>query len=179
MKRYYNSFFLLLACLTTLHVLPIGYAAELHAAQQSTITTALTWEEVVEYAQETLPQEGVLIVQDDGFVYVDVDDDYIHALFPLLGLEEEGFDEPPYFRNSSSPGAHISVFYVDERIEPEEVGQTFHFELREIVVISAGKANYAILQVYSPELEELRAKYGLKPKLQGHEFHISLAKKKF
>ena len=38
--------------------------------------------------------------------------------------------EPPYFRSKDAPGAHINIFYVDENIQPEEVGQTFQFELK-------------------------------------------------
>lgn len=37
--------------------------------------------------------------------------------------------------------------------------------------------SYAILRVKSPELEKLLLKYGLKPKLQFFEFHITIAKK--
>lgn len=61
---------------------------------------------------------------------------------------------------------------------PEEVGQYFHFELKQIVIVKPTKdTSYAVLQVESPELEKLREKYGLRPKLFGHEYHISLAKK--
>src|ERR1700722_1767504 len=66
---------------------------------KSTLETAYpSWEEVVNYARKNLPQEGVLVAKSDGFVYLKVDDAYIHALFPLLGLREEGYTEPPYFR---------------------------------------------------------------------------------
>ena len=96
----------------------------------------------------------------------------------MLGLEEEGFREPPYFRTPEAPGAHISVFYVDEHIHPKEVGQTFHFKLNDIVIVHPSRtASYAVLQFEAPELEALRKKYGLSPKLHGYEFHISLAKK--
>lgn len=138
----------------------------------------ITWSEVVDYARENLLLEGELIVKSDGFGYIKVDDEYIHSLLPMLGLAAEGFREPPYFRSPDSPGAHISVFYVDEHIIPDEVGQTFHFELKEIVIVqSSYTTSYVVLQVASPELEKLREKYGLEAKLHGHEYHISIGKK--
>lgn len=137
-----------------------------------------THQEVVDYAQKHFSTEGQLIVKSDGFGYLKVDDEYIHTLFPLLELTEEGYKKPPYFRTEEAPGAHISVFYVNENIIPEEVGQYFHFELKQIVIVKPSKDTcYAVLQVESPELEKLREKYGLSPKLFGHEYHISLAKK--
>lgn len=140
----------------------------------------LSWPEVVAYAKKHLPQEGVLVRNPDGFTYIKVDDAYIHDLFPMLNLKEEGYTEPPYFRSPEAPGAHISVFYVDEKILPEELGRTFPFELNDIVIVKPKKdTSYAVLQVTSPELEALRVKYGLSPKLHGHEYHISIAKKVF
>lgn len=122
--------------------------------------------------------KGELVMQADGFCYLKVDDAYIHELFPMLGLEKDGFKLPPYFRTADAPGAHISVFYVGEHIRPEEVGQYFHFELKKILIVNPSKdTSYAVLQIYSPELEFLREQHGLSSKLFGHEFHISLAKK--
>ncbi len=138
-----------------------------------------SWQEVLAYAQENLPKEGTLIVKSDGFGYIDVDDDYIHQLFPLLGLEEEGFIKPPYFRTPEPIGAHISVFYVAENIIPEEINESFSFELERIVVVKpTADKSYVILEVKAPELEKLREKYGLSPKVFGQEYHISLAVKK-
>lgn len=144
----------------------------------SSLEANSSWQDVIKYAQENLSLEGQLIVKSDGFGYIKVEDDYIHVLFPMLGLEEDGFKEPPYFRTEEAPGAHISVFYVDENIIPEEAGQSFRFELKQIVIVKPSKdISYAVLQVISPELEKLREKYGLSSKLFGHEYHISLAKK--
>jgi hypothetical protein len=140
--------------------------------------TVHPWPEIVDYARANFPQEGILTAKSDGFVYLKVDDEYIRTLFPMLGLKEEGYTEPPYFRTSDSPGAHISVIYADENVLPKEVGQSFPIELKEIVIVQPSKATaYAVLQIESPELEQLRQKYGLTPKLHGHEYHISLAKK--
>lgn len=153
-------------------------AAPVLGTSVEAVQVSSPWQEVAEYAQVNLPQEGQLIVKSDGFGYIKVDDEYIHTLFPMLGLEEEGYKKPPYFRSEDSPGAHISIFYVDENIAPEEVGQTFPFELKEIVIVRPSKStSYVVFQVSSPELERLREKYGLEGKLHGHEYHISLGKK--
>lgn len=136
------------------------------------------WQEAVDYAKKNLPLQGQLLKNPDGFVYLKVDDNYIHTLLPLLQLKEKGLREPPYFRSKRAPGAHISVFYVGERVTPHELGSYFHFEPKQICFIKRSKkASLVIMQVDSPELENLRKKYGHSPKLQGHEFHISLGTK--
>jgi hypothetical protein len=153
------------------------YSPSLYA-QDQTVVESLSWTEIVEYTKETLPLQATLVANDDGFVYLDVDDAYIHKLYPLLELSEEGFKKPPYFRRPDGIGAHITVFYVHDNIIPEEIGDTFTFELKDIVVVRATRdASFAVLQVHSPELEALRKKYGFPAKNHGHEFHISLAKK--
>lgn len=160
-------------------------AAALYYYQQSktedkkvhTVHQDASWQKIVEYAKANLPQEGKLVRKSDGFVYLKVDDNYIHTLFPLLGLENKGFKEPPNFRTPESPGAHISVFNENEHITPEELGKTFHFEPIDIIVVRTSKKSYAVMQVKSPELEQLRKKYGLDPELQNHAFHISIARK--
>lgn len=135
------------------------------------------WQEAVQYANTHLSHKGTLMAKRDGFIYLKVDESYIYTLFPLLHLKEKGFKIPPYFRGPNSPGAHISVIYSDEHVIPKELGSVFHFEPVKIELVHTSNATYAILQVHSPELEALRRKYGLSPKLHGHEFHISLAKK--
>lgn len=138
-----------------------------------------SWQPVVEYAQAHLPMEGRLTQKSDGFVYLKVDDDYIHTLYPMLGLKEERFHEPDYFRTKNSPGAHVTVFYVEDHVKPEEIGQIFHLYPKLIKIVKTSKRmSYAILEVESPELERLREKYGLSPKIHGHEFHITLAQKR-
>ncbi len=127
-------------------------------------------------AAKNLPAEGTLVQKPDGYAYVKVDDRYIHDLFPLL--KAVGFEKPPYFRRGDAPGAHISVFYEKEHIKAEEVGKKYLFTLRKIVLVKP-KENlfYIVLEVDAPELERLRQKYGLHPKLNRHEFHITIARK--
>lgn len=173
MGMLYRLIIVVLGSLLLLYALPFEWKTSPPASTEQVVG----WKEAVEYAQEHLPQQGVLTRKSGGFVYLKVDDAYIRKLFPMLDLKGEGFREPPYFRSPNAPGAHISVFLANEHIRPKEIGQTFHFKLKRITVIKTRNARFAILQVESPELENLRREYGLSPKLYGHHFHITLAKK--
>lgn len=136
-------------------------------------------EQIIHWAQDRLPHEGVLKEEKGGFVYLKVDDDYIQQLYPLL--QNPRYVMPPYFRRPDSPGAHISVFYVDERKQTgkiKEIGETFTFSIIGLAAVPPRYREYIVLKVYSPELEALRFRYGLSPLLKGHEFHITIAKKK-
>ena len=61
----------------------------------------------------------------------------------------------------------------------QEIGEKFPFTLSNIHFVPDRTKEYIVIQVKAPELEKLREKYGLEPLLQGHEFHITIAKKKF
>ncbi len=134
---------------------------------------------VLDYAIQHLQHTGVLRQNPDGFVYLKVNDGYIHALFPRL--HANGFHKPPYFRRPDAPGAHISVMYSDEvpHHRPiEEVGRVFTFTPSKLALVRVkGRTQYIILEVEAPELEALRQKHGLSPKLKHHDFHITLAKR--
>ena len=80
-------------------------------------------------------------------------------------------------------GAHISIIHEDEMIgheiwELEEAGEWFTFEVKELRYVdrktAKGKQRLRLLATDSPALERLRTHYGLKPKLQGHDFHITI-----
>jgi hypothetical protein len=89
-----------------------------------------------------------------------------------------GFEKPPYFRRENAPGAHISVFYEDERVKTTEVGKKYRFTLMDIVLVKPSKkVSYIVLQIKAPELEQLRQKYGRSRLLKQNEFHITLARK--
>lgn len=135
-----------------------------------------SWQETLAWAQAHLPHHGTLVQEKDGYAYVKVDDGYIKSLFPML--HASAFQKPPYFRRPDAPGAHISLAYENEQVALKEVGRTFTFELESIKVVHAKKGiSYIVLTVKAPELENLRKRYGLSPLLQGHEFHITLAKR--
>lgn len=134
---------------------------------------------IVQWAQQNLPQTGVLTKGRGGFIYLKVDDNYIDQLFPKLS--NTNYQKPPFFRRPDSPGAHISVFYVNEsRIIDKitEIGQTFPFTITEVTSVPPKTHEYIILEVESPELEKLRVKYGFEHLLKGHKFHITIAKRR-
>ncbi|MBA3720946.1 MAG: hypothetical protein H0W88_00925 [Parachlamydiaceae bacterium] len=135
---------------------------------------------VVEWAKNNLPQNGILKEDPDGFVYLKVDDGYINQLFPQLHVRN--YVKPPFFRRPDAPGAHISVIYVEElrRIgKIKEIGSSYTFTIKSLAFVPPQTGEFIILQVESPELDNLRSSYGLSPHLKGHQFHISIAKRRF
>jgi hypothetical protein len=136
-------------------------------------------EERVLNAAQTLPHKGVL-QESMGFVYLHVDDRYIEGLFPLI--QNRKYFKPPYFRQPDGVGAHISVFYTNEteRIgRINEIGQEYSFKITDLTYVPPRYRDYIVIEVSSPELEQLRQKYGLSPLLKGHQFHITIAKKRW
>jgi len=134
--------------------------------------------EILQYAEHKLQHCGVLKMTD-RFVYVDLDDAYIHSLLPFI--QEEGFEEPPYFNIPNGAGAHISVVYPEEMQKYKlnkiaECGKTIYFTLKTCKVVHPSTWKEVdevyVIVVEAPELEKIRKKYGL-PK-QTYEFHITI-----
>lgn len=153
-----------------------------YKTDQHQLNSAQKQEFVVQWARDHLPQVGVLTEEKRGYVYLKVEDGYIHQLFSKLPqYDHREYTKPQYFRRSDSPGAHISVFYVDERKqtgEIKEIGQKYSFKITGLATVPPKTHEYIVLEVESPDLEQLRKKYGLSPLLHGHKFHITIAKKK-
>lgn len=124
-----------------------------------------------------IPGEGILKQKDNGFVYLDVSNDFIDNLVPMLNMPGELRKRPTATR---SMGAHISVFYEKEEVVPVELGQSFSFEVQDIRSFSMhtrdGTRRLWVVSVVSPELEWLRQSYGCSALLKGHAFHITLGK---
>lgn len=153
---------------------PIAYAGQ---KQTSFIPHAKT---IIKKAQNDLPHQGVLTEGSDGYIYLKVDDNYINQLFPILS--NRNYIKPPFFRRPQSPGAHVSVIYVDERHQTgsiNEIGQIYSFKVTGLNAVPAKTLEYIVLEIDAPELENLRKKYGLSPLLKNHPFHITIAKKKW
>lgn len=128
---------------------------------------------------QTMPHSGVL-KESAGLVYVDLDDAYIHRLITFI--QEDGFEEPPYFGSSDLVGAHISVIYSSESRkygmgEIQECGETIHFTPKTCQIVvhppewKEADAVY-IITVEALELDQLREKYGLPP--SKYPFHITI-----
>lgn len=136
---------------------------------------------ILNYAENQLPHWGIL-KNSDGFIYVDLDDGYIHKLTPFI--QQQGFEEPPYFGSPDLVGAHISVVYPDELTkygikEISELGEKIHFSLTGCNVVHPPNweeiEEVYFIAVDAPELDEIRQKYGL-PKRR-YEFHITIGVK--
>ncbi|MCB1180835.1 MAG: hypothetical protein KDK55_02265 [Chlamydiia bacterium] len=125
----------------------------------------------------TLSNQGILKRKDNGFIYLDVSNEFITEIIPLLDHEGMLRARPTASR---SIGAHISVFHEMEDITPKELGEAFSFEVKEIRSFTLhtrdGFKKLWVIAVNSPELENLREKYGYSPKLKGFDYHITLGK---
>lgn len=122
---------------------------------------------------------GTLHRTHDGFVYLNVSNDIINGFF--RGLDEEGVVQPPYREPKyNGIGAHISVMDPEEMEGRtlSELGKKFKYQVSGIFTVDPQRGKMQriwALEVQSPELEELRRRYGLPPKLRGHDFHITFA----
>ena len=125
----------------------------------------------------TIPASGVLKQKANGFVYLDVSNDFVTEIIPLLEHPGELQKIPTAKR---SVGAHISIFDESEDVQPEELDKTFDFvvqEIRSFVMHTRdGLKKLWVISVNAPELEQLRMNYGRSPKLKNHDFHITLGK---
>ena len=128
--------------------------------------------------------KGTLKQNKDNFVYLDVSNDLINGFYRSM---EESAQKTPYDKKSfNNVGAHISVIGTDEFNESEisdikEIGNDFSFQLKDVKSVNPSSwgemERVWFIEVESTELEELRKKYGLSKKLDGHEFHITFAVK--
>ncbi len=125
----------------------------------------------------SIANQGVLKQKENGFVYLDVSNEWIDEVIPLLDHEGIIRARPTASR---SIGAHISVFDEKENLIPEELGEVFSFEIKEIRSFTLhtrdGLKKLWVIAVDSLELESLRQKYGLSPKLKNFDYHITLGK---
>jgi len=129
--------------------------------------------------------QGVLRKTRQGFVYLDIGDQFITALTPHL--RTPGLIRPPYFNLHIAPeGAHIPViskregdFHYLDNIP--EVGTSCSFVIEGLY--SAKPDTWPEVEevwfftVTSPELEKLRSRYFLTALPNGHAFHIVVAVK--
>jgi len=134
---------------------------------------------------ENVELKGELKQTKNGFVYLDLPNNLINGLFAII--DENNISKPPYNQKKyNSVGAHVSVMYEDEvkdkNLEIKEIGEEFNFSLGELKSTKPEGWDEVdkvyFLQIDSPELQDLREKYGLSKKLNGHEFHITVAVEK-
>jgi hypothetical protein len=131
-------------------------------------------------AASHLALDGKLTISDNNLVYLDVDDAYIHRLYPLL--QNQQIKKPDYFGEKSA-GAHISVIYPEEnkKINKSDLGQRHSFIIKDIIAAQIGLKTYNVLLVESASLLQLRRQYALPDMLcfKGYSigFHITIGVK--
>lgn len=123
-----------------------------------------------------LSNRGKLAVSDE-IVFLDIDDEYIHRLFPLL--KKLNVQKPDYF-GEGLIGAHITVIYPEEnvQIDRNEMGKEHHFSIKGVFSADINLKRYYVLMIKAPTLLELRRRYGLGDKLLFKDylidFHITI-----
>lgn len=129
--------------------------------------------------------KGVLKKNQQGLVYLDVDNRFISMMLPYLKAHD--LVRPPYFNLFGAPeGAHVPVIpareagfhYLDE---VEEIDQEFSFEIEGLYSMEPVSwpevEQVWFFKLRSEELERLRQKYFLPAVPGGHAFHIAVAVK--
>jgi len=127
--------------------------------------------------------KGRLMQTEDGFLYIDLPDQLLDVFTEMI--EDPKAKKPPYHtKKMNNVGAHVSVAYKDEMedIKVKELGDEFYCGIKGFVSLDPEGWNEMdrvwFLELDAPELEDLRKSYGLSKKLNGHEFHATVAIKK-
>lgn len=171
LKNVIRKFFVI-ALLTT-SLCTSAYAAPDYQVEDQPVVI----EKVIQFEQK-----GILKQKDNGYLYVEVSNDFIGEALPLI--HAQGKIVPPrHYTSKKGIGAHISVMYENEQIQNEiweisELGQEFTFTVMELRTVKINKDNKLkklwLIAVAAPELERLRESYGLSSKLKNHDFHITI-----
>ena len=138
---------------------------------------------VVDKAKQFSPH-GVIKITSTGFLYLDVQDAFVTELYPLLKKKVKKVKMPDYF-SEGDIGAHVTIAVEDETkgLIIEELGKVVRFEVLHVASAIPEKHRHVIERVWflvvnAPELESLRTKYLLTPKVNAaHEFHITIGVK--
>lgn len=143
------------------------------------ITTILNVPKILETAA-TLSTVGQLGIINNNYLYLKVDDAFIHQLYPLLQVAQ--VNKPDYF-GAGGIGAHISVIYPEENkiINLPELKQEHEFTVKHVATaLIRDKLYYAVL-VEAPTLLAIRKQFQLPELLsfKGHDicFHITIGNK--
>jgi hypothetical protein len=137
--------------------------------------------EIINYIEENLAHHGTLR-KSGGFVYLDLDDEYVHQLITFI--ENDGFEEPPYFGEEGLVGAHITVMSASETkkygiSEIKECGEEIYFVPKKCQVVNPfgwdRMEEVYFIVVEASRLDAIREEYGL-PKSE-HDFHITIGVK--
>jgi hypothetical protein len=138
---------------------------------------------ILQFISTQLPKRGILRKDEQGMVYVNIHNNYIHKLAQFI--KDQGFESPPYF-GEGKHGAHITVMTPEEVLyyavgEIKECGQPIKFEPKSCKIVhpetwAPGQQAY-LITVKAPKLQKIREKYKI-PKNR-HAFHITIGVRDF
>ena len=136
---------------------------------------------------KSLPNSGTIRAKSNGYVYLDISNEYITKIFPILILDGH---LRPTDSFSSVEGAHITVIKDHEANQDLSaiVGREIAFTVKELRTVDSYRTQDKhgnpvpssltgtrwVIAVESSELEELRMSLGLSPLVDRHDFHITL-----
>jgi hypothetical protein len=127
-----------------------------------------------------LPRYGPLCLSQDGLLYLDIDNNYIHYLYPLFKNFALDIRKPNYFAEKLA-GAHISVIYPEENVAVNtlDLGTEHAFEIIQPFAATLGCKRYYGFTAHTPSLRAIREKHGLSAELQFKNhwitFHVTVA----
>jgi hypothetical protein len=122
-----------------------------------------------------LPTAGRLATSENKWTYLDIDNRYIHQLFPFLEIHSEKINKPEYFGEGLT-GAHITVIYPEENkfVHHEDLGKEHRFKVKGVFTADLGLKRYYVLGIEAPSLISVRHKYGLNSQLCFKNYIIDL-----
>ena len=135
-------------------------------------------DQMINFIFSCLPKHGILRKDEQGLVYVKIDNNYIHQIVEFI--KHEGFVPPPYF-GEGKHGAHITVMTPEETLyyalgDIKECGRLIKFEPKNCQIVypeAWGPGQQAcLITVEAPALHHIREKYKIPQKK--YEFHITV-----
>ncbi len=138
---------------------------------------------IISYISSVLPVAGTLQQTPDGFVYLDIANEYITSIIPFFN--DPSIDKPPYFDKDFKGGAHIAVAssYEEKKLYASlPLGEVFSFSVtgcfKSTLMYDIRNKYVWYLTISSDELQGIRRSIGLSPLPDGETFYITLAYKK-
>jgi hypothetical protein len=134
------------------------------------------------YARYALPKKGILRQDHEGFVYLELSDNFITEIYSLI--HDQKNEEAPLYYVESSP-AHIPVILPHEWTQRKGWGEIKDLENQFAFEISTLRSlkptcwpdveKIYFFEIKSHELENLRERHLLPPRIRGHDFHVAVA----
>jgi hypothetical protein len=141
--------------------------------------------EICNYASHALSKKGILRQDHQGFVYLELPDDFITHISPLI--QDRGSEAVPLYCLEPSP-AHIPVILPHEWAQKKGWGElkgleeSFPFEIMRLCSLKPkawpGVEKVYFFEIESKALEEVRERSLLPPLIRSHKFHVAIAFKK-